>query len=133
MNAQALQLLISVGGIAAMVALCWALFGHAATPLSGADALAQKLAHEIAGFRAGRVVLSRDAQAALAEDLRDGSVYLALVRGDGLVIRRLTCGLEIVRDGDSLALRFKDFTLKGASLDLADAEAWETKLKGLAA
>jgi hypothetical protein len=133
MNAQVLQLLISVGGIAVMVGLCRALFGHTTTPLPDADALAEKLAHDIPGFRAGRIALSRDAEAALAEDLRDGAVYLVLARGDGVVIRRLVRGIGVARDGQRVALQFRDFTLKGARLDLADAEGWETRLKGLGA
>ncbi len=133
MNAQVLQLLISVGGIAVMVALCWALFGNATTPLPDADALAGKLARDIPGFRAGKVGLSRDARSALAEDLRDGSVYLALVLGDGVVTRKLSRGLGVARRGEHLKLRFKDFTLNSADLDLSDAESWEIKLKGLAA
>lgn len=133
MNGEVLQLLISVGGIAVMVAICWALFGHASTPLFDTHALADRLARDIPGFRAGRIALSRDAQSALAEDLRDGAVYLALVRGDGMVTRRLSRGLDVTREGGRLALRFRDFTLKGTSLDLEDAESWETKLKGLAA
>jgi hypothetical protein len=133
MNTELLQLLISAGGIAVMVALCWALFGRASSPLPDVDTLAEKLTRDIPGFRAGKIALSRDAQAALAENLRDGSVYLALVRGDGVVTRRLSRGIGIARHGEHLALRFKDFTLKGASLDLSDAESWEAKLNGLAA
>lgn len=133
MNAQVLQLLISVGGIAVMVALCWALFGRAATKLPGVDALGAQMARDIPGFRAGAIAHSRNEEVALIEDIHDGSVYLVLARGDGLVIRKMSRGLGVMRDGKQLALRLRDFTLKDASIDLPDADYWETKLKGLAA
>ena len=133
MNGQVLQLLISVGGIAAMVALCWALFGYATAPLTDGGALAEKMGRDIPGFRAGRIALSRDTQTALVEDLRDNSIYLATMRGDGLVTRKLSRSVGVARDGEKLSLRFRDFTLKRADLDLADAEAWEIKLKSFAA
>jgi len=132
MNGQVLQLLISVGGIAAMVAICWALFGRASIKLSDADAAAA-LARDVPGFRAARTALSRDARTALVENARDGAVYLALVRGDGVVTRKLSRGVGLARNGDRLELRLKDFTLRKAELDLADAADWETKLQGLAA
>ena len=66
MNAQALQLLISVGGITLMVGLCAILFGRAAKPLSDTNA-AECLARDVPGFRAGRMALSRDAKSVLIE------------------------------------------------------------------
>jgi hypothetical protein len=81
----------------------------------------------------GEAALSRDARAALIENARDGAIYLAVMRGGDVVTRRLTQGLALVRNGDRLELRLKDFTLRKAELDLADAALWETKLKGLAA
>lgn len=133
MNAQVLQLLISVGGIAVMVALCWALFGRAVVKLPGADVLAARMARDIPGFRAGVITISRDGASALIEDGHDGAVYLALVRGDSIVTRKLSRGLGITCTSDQLVLRLKDFTLKDINLNLADAERWEAKLKGLAA
>lgn len=133
MNGQVLQLLISVGGIAAMVALCWALFGRAEAKLPDADALGARMTRDIPSFLAGAIALSRDGASALVEDVHDGAVYLALARGDGVVIRKLSHGLAIVRTGDQLGLRLKDFTLKDPTLNIVDAERWETRLKGLAA
>lgn len=133
MNAQALQLLISVAGITVMVAICWALFGRATGSLSSAEDAVTTLARDIPGFRAGEKTISRDGRAALIEDVRDGAIYLAIIRGGDVVTRKLSRGLGLARDGDRLELRLKDFTLRRADLDLADADSWETKLKGLAA
>jgi hypothetical protein len=77
--------------------------------------------------------VSADGRAALVEDARDGAVYLAVARGDGVVTRRLARGTRIARDGERLMLGLKDFTLKRAELILADASGWETRLKELAA
>jgi hypothetical protein len=132
MNAQALQLLISVVGILLMVGLCRALFGRGGATLTNAIA-AQKLARDIPGFRVGRTALSRDARAALIENLADGEAYLAVQRGDDLVTRKLARGLGVIRDGARLFLTLDDFTLPKAELDIADAADWEIRLKGPAA
>jgi len=133
MNGQVLQLLISVGGITVMVAICWILFGRAVASLAGPDDVAAALARDVPGFHMGPAAISRDARAALIENARDGSVYLAVMRGGDIVTRKLARGLGLARNGDKLELRLKDFTLRKAELDLADAAAWEEKLKGLAA
>jgi hypothetical protein len=127
MNAQLLQLLISLGEVALMVGLCFALFGRAGAPT--ADAFEARLAGDVPGFRAGRSAVSADGRAALVEDARDGAVYLAVAHGDGVVTRRLARGAHISRDGERLTLGLKDFTLKRAQLTLADAADWETRLK----
>jgi hypothetical protein len=132
MNAQLLQLLISVGGITLMVGLCWALFGHRSVPLGNSSMLSASLAFDIPGFCAGQVAFSRDARLALIENARDGAVYLVVSRGDGLVTRKLAPDTLVARDGDRLDLRLRDFTLRQVQLDLADAAAWETKLKAVA-
>jgi hypothetical protein len=61
MNVQLLQLLISVAGIAVMVGLFRLLFGGREASLGNIAAVAERLARDIPGFRAGQVVLSRDA------------------------------------------------------------------------
>jgi hypothetical protein len=127
MNAQLLQLLISLGGVALLVGLCLALFGRAGAP--SAEAFDARLALDVPGFRTGRRALSSDGRAALIEDARDGAIYLAVARGDGVVTRRLGRGSRISRDGERLTLGLKDFTLTHAELTLADASDWETRLK----
>jgi hypothetical protein len=133
MNAQALQLLISVAGIALMVGLCRVLFGRGGAMRTTSEAITQSLTRDVPGFRAGRMALSGDAYSALIENLEDGHIYLAVRRGDDLVMRKLARGLGVVRDGAHLRLALNDFTLPSADLDLADAAGWEIRLKGLAA
>lgn len=129
MNAQLLQLLISLFEVAAMAGLCVALFGwnKAAMP-----DLAETLGRDIAGFRPGRIGVSADAKAALVENARDGAIYLAVLRGDGVVTRRLSPAVRVSREGGRLTLDLRDFTLKRTELDLADAAEWEARLKGVA-
>jgi hypothetical protein len=120
----------SLLGVAAIVALAAWLFGWRDKPLEAGQA-AEHLARDVPGFVAGRT--SHDTRAALIENARDGAVYLALLRGDGLVTRKLSKGIAVTRDGTVLNIVPRDFTLGRARLDLADAAYWETRLKGLEA
>ncbi|HWA91568.1 MAG TPA: hypothetical protein VG889_16135 [Rhizomicrobium sp.] len=124
----ALQLAVSLAGIALMVGLCRLLFGAGETTLS-AGSLTARLARDVPGFRAGRIAIGRDARAALVENASDGAVWLALARGDGMVTRKLARATNVVRDGERLALLLNEFTLKRAELDLADAADWEARLR----
>jgi hypothetical protein len=133
MNAQLLQLLISLAGIVVMVGLCRLLFGGKETSLSDVAAVAERLARDIPGFRAGAATLSLDGRTALIENARDAHTYLVVLRGEDLVTRKLARGLRMVREGERLEFTLDDFTLHSAELDLADAATWEAKLKGLAA
>src|ERR1700741_4564488 len=112
MNAQVLQLLLSVGEVALMVGLCFLLFGRA--PVPAREAFEARLARDVPGFRAGRRALSGDGRAELIEDPRDGAVHLAVARGDGVVTRKLSRAVRISRDGERLVLDLGDFTLKRA-------------------
>lgn len=129
MNPLVLQLAVSFIGIALMIGLCWALFGGGDTLLDGAETAAARIARDVAFFRPGRAALSRDRRAALVEDARDGEVYLAVVRGDGIVTRKLSRGVAVTRDGERLHLMLDDFTLNGAELELSDAAFWEARLR----
>jgi hypothetical protein len=127
MNGQLLQLAISLGEVALMVGLSILLFGWRANPKAD---LAGAVAREVPGFRPGRTALSAGANAALVENAKDGTIYLAVLRGDGVVTRKLVRGTGLSRDGARLTLTLHDFTLKRATLDLADAADWEARLKG---
>jgi hypothetical protein len=129
MNAQLLQLLISLGEVAAMAGLCVLLFGwnKAAMP-----DIAAALGRDVPGFRPGRVAMSTDARTALVENVCDGAIYLAVLRGDGVVTRRLSPATRVSREGARLTLDLRDFTLKRTALDLVDAAEWEARLKGAA-
>jgi hypothetical protein len=128
MNAELLQLMISLAGIAAMTGICRLLFGAGDMKLPDAETLAASMARDIPGFRAVRCARSRDGKSALVED-SGGAVHLAVMRGDGLVTRKLGRGISLARDGDRLALMLKDFTLGKVALELDDAPAWEAKLR----
>jgi hypothetical protein len=126
MNAQLLQLLISLVEVAAMAGLCAALFGWRDAAMPDAAAC---LGRDVPGFRPGRIAISGDAKSALIENAGDGAIYLAVVRGDGVVTRRLSREVRVVREGDRLTFDLRDFTLKRMQIDLADAAEWETRLK----
>jgi len=129
MNAQLLQLLFSLVAVAAMAGLCAALFGWRDATMPDAGAA---LGRDIPGFRPGRIAVSGDAKSALIENARDGAIYLAVMRGGDVVTRRLSREVRVSRAGERLTLDLRDFTLKRTRLDLADAAAWETRLKGSA-
>jgi hypothetical protein len=126
MNAQLLQLLISLGEVAAMAGLCAALFGWRDAALPD---VAASLGRDIPGFRPGRIARSGDAKSALIENAQDGAIYLAVMRGGDVVTRRLARDVRVSREGGRLTIELRDFTLKRARLDLADAAEWETRLK----
>jgi hypothetical protein len=127
-----LYLLGSVLGIALLVGLNVALFGRHAGGLDLA-ALADRLALDHPGFRAGAGALSADARAALIENRGDGVLYLACAGGDKFVTRRLARGSlrALRRDGARLDIRFADFTFPHTSVafgDETDARDWEARL-----
>ena len=126
MNAQLLQLLISLGEVGLMAGLCVVLFGRRDATMPDIGAM---LGRDMPGFRPGRIAMCADAKAALAEDARDGAIYLAVLRGDGVVTRRLSRGMLVSRDGKRLAFDLRDFTFKRTELDLADAAEWEARLR----
>jgi hypothetical protein len=131
-----LQLLISVAGVALMIGACALMFGTRDRLISGADAVAGRLGNDVPGFRPGRAGLSRDGRAALVENAADGSVYLAVVRGDETVTRKLSRGMlqGVTRDDGVLSVELGEFTLGHARLDLGEAAgSWETRLKAIAA
>ena len=120
----------SLLGVAAIVALAAWLFGWRDASLD-AERAVEALARDVPDVQAGRT--SSDARAALIENARDGSVYLAVTQGDGLVTRKLSKGIAVARDRTQLSIDPRDFACRRARLDIADAEYWETRLKGLAA
>ena len=137
MPAQLIYLAGSLAGVAAICGLCVALFGRGVASLDATAAQA-RLAQDFAGFHPGQCAVAADARSALAEDARDGSLYLVTVRGDGLVTRGL--GRDYVRaaarENSALRLTFRDFTFPGARIGFADdaiARDWEARLARLGA
>jgi hypothetical protein len=132
MMGQALYLLGSLAGVAAMVGLCVLLFGRGIATLDAATAEA-RLKDDVPGFRAGSFALSEDGRAALVEDLRSRAIYFIAVRGDSYVTRQIARGYlkQSVRNGAALNLRFTDFTFPKAAMSFADENAareWETRI-----
>lgn len=126
-----LYLLGSILGVALIVALNLVLLGRARA-LVDLDAAKALLAAEYPGFQAQRAVLARDSRVALIED-DTGGLYLVAGAGDTLVSRALLPGSvrAVARNGESLSIRFRDFTFPRAGLalgDAAEAKAWEARL-----
>lgn len=133
---QALYLLGSLAGVAAMVALCAFLFGRD-TAKFDAKAAEDALRADVPGFHLGSVALSADGHGALVEDAHDGAAYLVIARGRGLVTRRLSRGFlrNAKRDGTALDLSLTDFTFPKARLVFGEEAAaleWETRFARLA-
>lgn len=132
MTDQALYLLASLVGVAAMVGLCVALFGREVAKLDTRSAAA-RLAQDVPGFRLGASALAADTRSAVLEDARDHAVYLVAARGDGFVTRRVSRGTvkAAARDGAALSLRFSDFTFPHAIIAFHDedvARDWEHRM-----
>ena len=81
-----LYLVASLGGVGLLVGLSVALFGRAATTID-MSALVARLACEWPGFRAGERARAVAGDAALVENASDGSLHLAVARGDAIVTR----------------------------------------------
>ena len=132
-----LYLVGSLGGIAAMVGLCVLLFGRDTAKIDAASA-EDCLRADVPGFRVGAFAVASDARAALIEDARDGTVYLVIARGSGLVTRKLSRDFvrKALRNGAALDLRLADFTFPKARIAFAEeksAQDWETRFARLAA
>lgn len=125
-------LLASLAAVALIVGLNLILMGRGRARV-GLDSAKALLETENPGFRAADAVVGRDGRAALVED-ETGAVYLVAAAGDRFVSRKLSSGSvrTLVRDGDMLTLRLRDFTFPRARLVLADADAaaaWEAHVK----
>jgi hypothetical protein len=132
-----LYLLGSVAGIALLVGLNLLLFGRRIAALD-ADAVADSLANDVPGFRAGRHTIAEGSHTALIENDTDGTLYLVAARGSRIASRKLSHGAVrgLDRDGNAIALRLSDFTFPKASLAFAnenEAREWETRLKAMVA
>jgi hypothetical protein len=137
MTTQLLYLLGSLAGVAAMVGLCALLFGRAVAIVDARSA-EESLRADVPGFRMGTFTPSSDQHAALVEDARDGSAYLVIARGRGLVTRKLSRDLvnKALREGPSLDLRLADFTFPKARITFAEemsAQGWEARFTRMSA
>lgn len=88
------------------------------------------LGAEVPGFQAG-ASQTAGSGAALCENADDGSVYLAVTRGDAIVTRKLSRGTRLQRSGATLAFTFSDFTFPKASITFDDehvAAEWDARI-----
>lgn len=129
-----LYLAASLAGIAFVVGLNVVLFGRAVPGLGNDAAIAEQLAREIPGFRAGSCAMAADGRSALVENTANHAILLVHAVGDGIVVRKLSRDLlaAVARERSRLSLRLADFTFPEADLALADeslAAEWEARLK----
>jgi hypothetical protein len=126
-----LYLAASLVGVAILVGLNVALFGRAQGAVDRGS-LERRLALDWPGFRAGAYAQSRDGMRALMENASDGSVHLAIMRGDSLITRKLAAqATQLARNESTLSLRLGEFTLPLVTLEFSDAAIasdWERRL-----
>jgi len=95
-----------------------------------ATILSQCLGAEVPGFRPGASQIAGNG-AALCENAADGSIYLAVVRGDAIVTRKLSRGIRLQRNGATLTFVFSDFTFPRALVAFGDervAAEWGARI-----
>ena len=126
----------SLVGIGLLVLLSVALFGLQSVRIGSVQNLEAYLAGTLPVFRARSMVLDSAANAALAENDIDGTIYLVVAYGDAMVSRKLSQSLlrDVSRQEARLSLRLADFSLPRADLNFADSTTallWEKKLWAL--
>ncbi len=126
----------SLVGIGLLVLLSVALFGLQSVRIGSVQNLEAYLAGTLPVFRARSMVLDFAANAALAENDIDGTIYLVVAYGDAMVSRKLSQSLlrDVSRQEARLSLRLADFSLPRADLNFADSTTallWEKKLWAL--
>ena len=114
------QTLISIGGIAVIVALAWFLFARAPRePLSEAEAMAAA-EHDLPRFRAVRAVCGKAARGALVKGA-DGRIALLKPHGDHFSARLIGSGAQARQDDEFLIVRLPEAMFAEARLDLGEA------------
>lgn len=129
-----LYLTASLAGIALVVGLNILLLGRAEPRFGSVAAIAEQLAREIPGFRAGACAVAVDGRGVLIENAANRTILLVRMVGDGVVVRKLSRDLlsAVARESSGLSLRLADFTLPRAQLTFANeslAAEWEARLK----
>jgi hypothetical protein len=130
----AIQLLISVLGVSAMVVTCHFFKLSRPASIDDLDEAKRLLDQDAVGFKSGASVLSSDKGSALIEQASGESIGLLAAMGDGIVIRYLTPGtVKATRMGDEsdLTVQLRDFTFRPVNIkfeDKATARSWADKL-----
>jgi hypothetical protein len=128
-----LDLLISVGGVALLIALSWLLGGLRSVRVDE-TAATERLAFDEPDFAPADWLTSADgcAAAAISRDGRDAAVVFAV--GDRLATRRFKAGAVAVHvDGRSVAVLLGDVSRPKIALLAPDADAanrWARRLRG---
>lgn len=127
-----LDLAISLGGIAALVAASW-LLGGWRTAWASLEAARERLAFDEPDFAPADWCVGVDGKAAAAIDA-GGALAVVFVVGDSLATRRLAPGAVDARvDGSSVVVRLGDISRRDVRLAAADereARAWLGRLGG---
>lgn len=122
-----LDLLISLGGVAAMIALSLAL-GALRTARVSEAAAREILALDEPDFRPGPWHLSEDGRAGFSVDVAAAEMALVVSHGDRLAVRRLPLGRVVAaKDGPLITLDFGDVAMRRRVLrapDAATADLW---------
>ncbi|HWN66219.1 MAG TPA: hypothetical protein VNM90_01200 [Haliangium sp.] len=87
-----LSLLLPVGGVLAIVLVCWLAGGTGKAIIADAEAARACLRHDEPGFAPARVLLARDRRVALVADDRGTDIAAVMAFGDKLVSRRFARG-----------------------------------------
>ncbi|MBI1364950.1 MAG: hypothetical protein GC153_03215 [Alphaproteobacteria bacterium] len=128
-----LDLLISLGGIAIMVAVSWGL-GAWRTAKVDAQSARERLAFDEPDFRAVEMFVSADGRTAAALSEGGGEVAFVFAAGTGLGTRRAKRGAaELSAEGCDVVARLGDITaprLRLKAPDEATAARWAGRLSG---
>ncbi len=122
--------IVSVAGVAAVIALTWAVGWGKRAAIASVDDAAARLKRDFPSADVKGGVVASDGRTALL-DLRDG-IGLVTVLGDEFVTRKLRVGdIAAKSDGAGLALTIEDPTLVRARLVLDEEAArhWQTHLQ----
>ena len=119
--------LVSVGGIALIVALVWLVFREGSPPLDRREAIA-RADHDLPGF-SGEEALCGMSGGALVADA-GGRMALLKPHGDHLSVRLAGPGAAVVRQGTVLIVRTPERMFGTLRIDAGDrAGEWEAKLR----
>lgn len=87
-----LALMLSVGGVIAIVLVCWLAGGTRTAVIADAEAARAQLGHDEPSFQAAHVLVAGDGRAALLASDDGADVAAVVVFGDKLVTRRFGRG-----------------------------------------
>lgn len=137
-----LPLVLSVGGLIAIVLTCWLAGGTSTTVISGAEAARVQLSYDEPTFQAAHVLVAGDGRTALLANDSGTDVAAVMVLGDKLVTRRFGHGdiraveLREQPAGRVLTMLTDDLTCRRIDVaigpnDVAGADFWISAMERL--